>query len=105
MTDAPRGPDAPVLAEAPPQLECFVCPHVLNGARPVGVIGRDEDGDFYAICGGCAPEMGGIVGLGGLVAQKPELAGLPIPAPGSCWTRPAPGAAWVLEVYGAGGGG
>ncbi len=60
--------------EFPDNLACITCSHVLEG-HPIGLVARDEDGDWQFLCGTFAHTVsdGRLISISSAIGLEPRL--------------------------------
>jgi len=63
--------------EFPENLACITCSHVLDG-HPIGLVARDEDGDWQFLCGTFAHSVsdGRLIAIATAIQLEPRLRSL-----------------------------
>lgn len=63
--------------EFPENLACITCSHVLEG-HPIGLVARDEDGDWQFLCGTFAHQVsdGRLISISSAIELEPRLSSL-----------------------------
>lgn len=63
--------------EFPDNLACITCSHVLEG-HPIGLVARDEDGDWQFLCGTFAHTVsdGRLISISSAIELEPRLGSL-----------------------------